>query len=85
MTARRVPIVMTGAAGSFGAALIRQLVRRTDRRVIATARDPARVSPDVAALASEVRKADFSQPDFFECLTGRAPITIRDVIAGVLS
>lgn len=64
-------IVVTGATGKLGGAIVRALVRRAaGTRIVASVRNPAEAS-ELAALGVEVRRGDFGQPE-----------TLRSAFAG---
>lgn len=56
-------IIVTGASGQLGRAIVERLVARMpSTEVAASVRDPAKVG-DLAALGVRVRQGDFAQPD----------------------
>jgi NAD(P)H dehydrogenase (quinone) len=56
-------IIVTGATGQLGHAIVERLVRRVPAaQVGASTRDPAKAA-DLAALGVRVREADFEQPE----------------------
>ena len=56
-------IVVTGATGQLGGAIMRSLVKLgSGEKVVASARDPEKAKP-LEALGVEVRRGDFAAPD----------------------
>jgi uncharacterized protein YbjT (DUF2867 family) len=56
-------IIITGATGQLGGAIVRSLVKRAPAaRIVASARDP-RQAKALTALGVEVRRGDFSSPE----------------------
>lgn len=70
-THSHAPILVTGASGQLGRAIVAELLRRGATRVVAGSRTPDKLR-DLAAQGVEVREVDFDRPD-----------TLRSAFAGV--
>lgn len=70
-TFSQVPILVTGASGQLGRAVVAELLGRGAGRVVAGSRTPDKLS-DLAAQGVETRVVDFDRPD-----------TLRAAFAGV--
>lgn len=55
-------ILITGATGQLGGAVVRYVLDRTDEKVIVSVRNPEKAA-DLAAKGVEVRQGDFDQPE----------------------
>lgn len=55
-------ILVTGASGQLGRAVLRSLLKQGQTRLIGTTRSPEKLA-DFAQKGVEIRAADFDQPD----------------------